>query len=47
MTTTRPSTQRLASWDEPIAPDETELAAVAFLARQSGRRISRCLSTRE
>jgi hypothetical protein len=37
MTTTDPSTQVLASWDEPIAPDEAELAAMAFLARYSGR----------
>jgi hypothetical protein len=27
----------LASWDERIGPDEAELAAVAFLARYSGR----------
>jgi len=37
MTTTNPSTQALASWDELIAPDEAELAALAFLARYSGR----------
>jgi hypothetical protein len=37
MITLHPTTQLLASWDEPIAPDEAELAAVAFLARDSGR----------
>jgi hypothetical protein len=37
MTTLHPTTQLLASWDEPIAPDEAELAAVAFLTRYSGR----------
>jgi hypothetical protein len=37
MTTTHPSTQILASADQSIAPDEAELAAVAFLARYSGR----------
>jgi integrase/recombinase XerD len=42
MTTTHPSTQVLASWDEPIAPDEAELAAVAFLARYSGRTLDAC-----
>lgn len=36
MTTARPSTQILTSWDEPIAPDEAELAAAALLARYSG-----------
>ncbi len=37
MTTLHPTTQLLAPRDEPIAPDEAELAAVAFLARYSGR----------
>lgn len=37
MTTLHPTTQLLASWGEPIAADEAELAAVAFLARYSGR----------
>ena len=37
MTTLHPTTQLLASWDEPIAPHEAQLAAVAFLARYSRR----------
>src|SRR5579864_8631468 len=37
MTTLHPTTQLLASWDEPIAPDEAQMAAAAFLARYSGR----------
>jgi hypothetical protein len=37
MTSLHPTTQLLASWDEPISPDDAELAAVAFLARYSGR----------
>jgi len=37
MTTLHPTTQLLDSWNEPIAPEEAELAAVAFLARYSGR----------
>jgi hypothetical protein len=36
MTTLNPITQLLASWDDPIAPDEAQLAGVAFLARYSG-----------
>jgi site-specific recombinase XerD len=30
----------LASWDEPIAPDEAELAAAASLARHSSRTLN-------
>lgn len=37
MTTLNPTSQLLAWWDDPIAPDEAEFAAVAFLARYSGR----------
>ena len=37
MTYLHPTTQLLAPRDEPIAPDEAELAAVAFLARYGGR----------